>query len=94
MINAGETVGRDELVQELARLVVEAVNLRHVPVETMNAETSFGAGGLNLDSVDILEVIITLEQRYGVKIPDAEAGKVHLRTLGALADFVANTRQK
>lgn len=94
MINAGEVEGKENLIRELATLVVEAVNLRHVPPETMNSETSFGTGGLNLDSVDILEVIITLEQRYGVKIPDAEMGKVHLRTLGTLADFISTSRQK
>jgi acyl carrier protein len=94
MINAAGVEGKEQMIRELATLVVEAVNLRHVPVESMNAETSFGPNGLNLDSVDILEVIITLEQRYGVKIPDAEAGKVHLRSLGALADFISTSRQK
>jgi acyl carrier protein len=82
---------RGELIKELALLIVEAVNLRHVPVETITAETSLGPGGLNLDSVDILEIIITLEQKYNVKIKDAEMGKIHLRTMGTLADFISST---
>ncbi len=94
MINATESGDKQKLIGELAALVIEAVNLRHISPDTLNSETTFGPQGLNLDSVDILEVIITLEQRYGVKIPDAEAGKIHLRNLGTLADFIATTRQK
>jgi acyl carrier protein len=93
MITTGEIGEKDKLVQELATLVIEAVNLRHISPETLNMETSFGTGGLNLDSVDILEVIITLEQKYGVKIPDAEMGKIHLRTLGTLADFISSNKK-
>lgn len=54
----------------------------------MTAETPLGATGLELDSVDILEVIVSVEQRFGVKVADAETGKRYFKTIGSIADFI------
>jgi len=86
--STSQAAEKEQLINELANLIIEAVNLRHLSPEAMTAETSLGPNGLNLDSVDILEIIITLEQRYAIKIQDAEMGKIHLRTLGTIADFI------
>ena len=80
------------LVGEIAALVVGAVNLHHVDASTLNEETSMREGGLELDSVDMLEVIVAVEQRYGVKVADAEIGKKYFRTLGGIAEFVKANR--
>jgi acyl carrier protein len=45
-------------------------------------------GGLELDSVDMLEVIVAVEQHFGVKVADAETGKKYFRTLGGITEFV------
>lgn len=76
------------LVLEIASLVVGAVNLHHVDPATLRAETSLREGGLELDSVDMLEVIVAVEQKFGVKVADAETGKKYFRTLGGIAEFV------
>lgn len=42
---------------------------------------------LEADSLDLLELVMELEDRYGVRIPDDEAAKI--LTVGQAADFVA-----
>jgi acyl carrier protein len=42
---------------------------------------------LEADSLDLVELVMELEDRYGVRIPDEEAAKV--LTVGQAADFVA-----
>ena len=42
---------------------------------------------LEADSLDLVELVMELEDRYGIRIPDEEAAKIH--TVGQAADFVA-----
>lgn len=91
---SNDNAGNEALILELADVIIESVNLRHVPREAFTAETVFGAPGLGLDSVDILEIVIALEQKYNFKFPDAELARVHLRNMGALASFIATQKAK
>ncbi len=42
---------------------------------------------LEADSLDLVELEVELEDRYGIRIPDEEAAKI--QTVGQAADFVA-----
>jgi|GEM_PF-2433095 len=87
-----ETTTSAPPLHEVATLVIGAVNLHHIDPATLNAETSLREAGLELDSVDMLEVIVAVEQKYGVKVVDAEAGKKYFRTLGGIAEFIEMSR--
>ena len=41
---------------------------------------------LEADSLDLVELGMELEDRYGIRIPDEEAARIH--TVGQAADFV------
>ncbi len=83
---------RDQLVQELKALIIHAVNLHHLAPEEIRSDTAFGPDGLNLDSVDVLEVVVAVEQRYQLKVKDAEVGRQHFGTIGNIADFILQNR--
>jgi acyl carrier protein len=42
---------------------------------------------LNADSLHLVELLVELEDSYGIRIPDDEAAK--METVGSVADFVA-----
>jgi acyl carrier protein len=42
---------------------------------------------LEADSLDLVELVVELEDRYGIRIPDEEAARI--TTVGEAADFVA-----
>jgi hypothetical protein len=44
----------------------------------------FGPGSLGLDSVDALQIVVTLDKNYGLKIPDAEAAKKVLQSVNTI----------
>jgi acyl carrier protein len=79
---------RDELVTELAELIISSVNLRHRKKEEITGDTALMQTGLNLDSLDILEIVVSVEQKYNVKISGPEQGPIIFRTVGTLADFL------
>jgi len=43
---------------------------------------------LEADSLDLVELVVELEDNYGVRIPDEEAARI--TTVGQAADFVAD----
>ena len=48
----------DHLSAEIRNLIIDAVGLHHLKPEDFKSDTSFLQGGLALDSVDILEIVV------------------------------------
>ncbi|MCX6112775.1 MAG: phosphopantetheine-binding protein [Proteobacteria bacterium] len=83
----------DALIQELAKVILEAVNMHHIDASTLNADTHLKDTGLGLDSIDLLEAVLTIEAKYKVKIKSPEEGKKHFQTLGTLAAFIKSNHE-
>jgi acyl carrier protein len=70
---------------ELARLIVESLHLEDVAPEAIEPEAALFGAGLGLDSLDMLELSMAIEQKYGVKLrsddPDNEKIFASLRSL-------------
>jgi len=69
------------------RLRLEAID----PDSIQNAAPLVG-GGLDLDSIDLLELVVGLEKEYGLKIADVSEGRRILASVDSLAAFVAARR--
>jgi len=78
-----------QALNDVITVIRDSVNLHHLEPSRFTAETSLREGGLELDSVDILEVIVAVEHKFGVKVDDAEMGKKYFRTIGTIADLVS-----
>ena len=79
-------------VKEVADVIINAVNLHHLPPGSITAETSLREGGLELDSIDILEVVVAIEHHFGIKVGDAEVAKEHFRSIGKIAAYAQSLR--
>jgi acyl carrier protein len=71
--------------QDLARLIVESLNLEGVAPEDIEPEAPLFGEGLGLDSLDMLELSMAVEQKYGVTLrsddPENEKIFASLRSL-------------
>jgi len=76
-----------ELKEKIKRLIVDRLKLEMEPSEIGDADPLFGEG-LGLDSIDALELVLGLEQEFGVKIEDEEVGAEALSSVDSLAQFV------
>lgn len=52
------------------------------------------AGGLGLDSVDALELVVALEAEYGIEIANEDVGRERFAHVRALADLVNENRAR
>ena len=53
---------------ELACLIIESLNLEGIAAEDIDADAPLFGAGLGLDSLDMLELSMAVEQKYGVKL--------------------------
>jgi acyl carrier protein len=54
----------------------------------------FGAGGLGLDSIDALELVVSLEKTFGVRVPNSEVAGKALQTVNTIRDYILEKRQE
>jgi acyl carrier protein len=85
-------VGAQQLRDELKGLLVKKLRLRGVAPESIADEEPLLKGPLGLDSIDVLELALAIEQVYGVKITDEQLGQEAFQTIAALAEFVERHR--
>ncbi len=83
---------RETLKQELKAIIVEAANLQNVDPATIDDRGVLFGGGLGLDSLDALQLAMSLEERYGVRVPEGDGGRSVFAHVDAMADFVLATK--
>jgi acyl carrier protein len=75
---------------ELKAMIVDVLGLEDVQPEDISSdENLFDEQGLALDSIDALELGVTIQKKYGVKIdPQDKNLASHFQTVKALAAFI------
>jgi acyl carrier protein len=86
------TMAVEDLEMDLKRLLVKRLRLEGVAPESIASDAPFLGPPLGLDSIDLLELALAIEEAYGVKIDDDELGKAAFRSIGALASFLREQR--
>ena len=79
------------LKQQIKQLIVDRLKREVEPTAIEDAQPLFG-DGLGLDSIDALELVLGIEQAFGVKIEDEEMGAQALSSVDSLAEFVVKKR--
>jgi acyl carrier protein len=85
-------VASDELKNEVRALLIAELMLKVEPDQILDDTPLFGAGGLGLDSVDALQLVVALEKRYGLKISDTEVARETLKTVESISAAVRQHR--
>ena len=76
-------LAREDVVEKIRAHLSEELGIDASTIE----ESSRFKEDLEADSLDLVELVMELEDRYGIRIPDEEAVKI--LTVGQAADYVA-----
>ncbi len=85
-----------DLKLELKLLIMETLSIDDVAPEDIDDDTPlFGEGNiLGLDSIDALEIVMSLQEKYGVRIDDRNQSRFILRSISTIAEFIEANRTK
>jgi acyl carrier protein len=81
-------MNREQLIEQLKVQIIEQLNLQQVTPADIKAEEPLFNEGLGLDSIDALELIVLLQQKYSIKLANAEDGPKVFQSVGTIADFI------
>ncbi len=81
-----------ELRDEIRSLLVETLMLTVPATEITDERPLFGPGGLGLDSVDALQLVVALDKQFGLKVTDAEVARQTLASVSTIAEAVVRHR--
>lgn len=75
---------RAELEEKLIKLISDELE---IPRDKITLEATFG-DDLEVDSLGVVEMLMALEDEFGIEIPDEEAEEI--KTVGEAIDLVAS----
>ena len=85
----------EDLIEKLKGELIAELNLEETTPADIDAEAPlFGDGGLGLDSIDALEIILILERNYGIKIENPAQGKEIFYSVKTLAEYITANQKK
>ena len=74
---------REELLEKVKAVIVEQLNVEEDDV----VEDASFIDDLGADSLDIVELVMALEEEFGISIPDEEAENI--KTVGDAANYIS-----
>lgn len=78
---------------EIRKVLIEGLGLEGMTPEMIDEDEPLFEGGLGLDSVDALEIVVALEQRYDIRIRGHDVPRESFQNVNSLRQLVNNLIQ-
>ena len=78
----------DKLKDLLKKMIVEELNLEDVSPSEIDDNAPLFGEGLELDSLDAVELVVQLQAHFGVEITSMEEAKPVFQSIETLATFI------
>jgi len=90
------TIANADLIKEIKLLIMDTLNIDDVaPEDVKEDELLFGPdNALGLDSIDALEIVMALQEKYGVRIDDKNQARFILQSINTIAEYIAQNSAK
>jgi acyl carrier protein len=79
-------------LHELKARIIEALQLQDVSPDQIDDDAPLFGTGLGLDSIDALELVVMLEEKYGILVRDSEVARSAFQSVRTLAQFIEAKR--
>ncbi|HUR81142.1 MAG TPA: phosphopantetheine-binding protein [Thermoanaerobaculia bacterium] len=77
-----------DLRRKLKELLIERLKFEDMTPDDIPDDQPLFAGGLGLDSIDALEIVVMLESEFGIKVKNEGSARDSFRSVATLAEFV------
>jgi acyl carrier protein len=81
-----------DLCSELKRLIVSELNLKGRSPDTIEDNAPLFGAGLELDSLDALQLAMVIEEKLGVRIPEGAEARAIFASVMSIATYIAKVQ--
>ena len=79
-----------DLKRKLKEHLIERLKFEDMTPDDIKDDEPLFAGGLGLDSIDALEIVVMVESEFGVTIKNEGSAREHFRSISSLAEYISN----
>jgi acyl carrier protein len=83
-----------DLRSQIKEMLVENLMLQTSADQIADDLPLFGQGGLGLDSIDALELVVSMEKTFGVGVANAEVASKVLRTVNSIHNHIIEKTER
>ena len=81
-----------DLKQRIKLALIEELDLRGKTAADIDEAAPLFGEGLGLDSLDALQLAMAIEERFGVTVPEGDAGRAVFASVNAIAEFLVRSQ--
>lgn len=74
--------------QEIKELIISTLSLEEITPSEIADDAALFRDGLGLDSVDAIELMVMIDNKFKIKLENADAAKTVFASVGSLTDFI------
>ncbi len=86
------TMAEEDLRTRIKEMMVQSLMLQTTADQIGDDLPLFGPAGLGLDSIDALELVVSMEKTFGVGVPNSAVAGTALRTVNTIHDYILEKR--
>jgi acyl carrier protein len=90
--NRDSFMSEPDLRAQIKQMLVKNLMLQVTPEQIGDELPLFGPDGLGLDSIDALELAVSMEKTFGVAVPSSDVAGKALRTVNTIHDYILEKR--
>jgi len=86
----------EEIRLEVKKLIIETLKYENVRPEDILDDVSFfsGENTIKIDSIDVIELVVSIQKKFSVKIDDQNLAKDVINTVNTISEFVYTQHHK
>ena len=77
-----------DLKRRLKELLIERLKFEDMTPDDIGDHDPLFAGGLGLDSIDALEIVVMLESEFGIKVKNESSARDYFKSISTLAELI------
>jgi acyl carrier protein len=83
----------EDLIKQVKQMIVDSLRIEGMSPDEIGTDTPLFGEGLGLDSIDALQLVVTMEKDFGVIVPDAATGTTVFASVRSMAAYIGEHRK-
>lgn len=83
----------EALIEKVKQMIIDSLRIEDMSPAEIDSDAPLFGDGLGLDSIDALQLVVSMEKEFGVVVPDAATGSKVFVSVRSMAGYINEQRQ-
>ena len=83
----------EALIEKVKQMIIDSLRIEDMSPAEIDSDAPLFGEGLGLDSIDALQLVVSMEKEFGVVVPDAATGSKVFVSVRSMAAYIGEQRQ-